>query len=51
LTRKSSAKVRNSTKISAPMNGPMGRVMPPTTAMMRISMHAPTLTDPGEIYR
>jgi hypothetical protein len=29
----------------------MGRVMPPTTAMIRISMQAPTLTEPGDICR
>ncbi len=50
-TRKSSAKVRSSTKISAPMKGPIRRVMPPTTAMISTSMQAPTLTEPGEIWR
>ena len=51
LTRKSSAKVRNMTKMNAPMKGPIGRVMPPTTAMIRISIQAPTLTEPGDICR
>ena len=49
LTRKSRANVRNMTKMNAPMKGPIGLVMPPTTAMIRMSIQAPTLTEPGEI--
>ena len=33
----------------APMNGPIGRVTPPTTAMISMSIAASTLTEPGEI--
>ena len=35
---------------SAPMKGPIGRLMPPTTAMIRMSMTGPTPAVPGEIW-
>ena len=33
----------------APINGPIGRRIPPTTAMMRMSITGPTPAVPGEI--
>ena len=34
----------------APMNGPIGRPRPPTTAMMRMSITGPMPAVPGEIW-
>ena len=33
----------------APMNAPIGRLNPPTTAMIRMSITGPTPAVPGEI--
>ena len=34
----------------APMNAPIGRLRPPTTAMIRMSITGPTPAVPGEIW-
>ena len=43
------AKFCSSTKTIAPMNGPIGWRMPPSTAMIRMLISAPMPIVPGEI--
>jgi hypothetical protein len=45
----SMAKFCTNTKTMAPMNGPIGWRMPPSTAITRMSSMAPTPTEPGEM--
>ena len=45
---RSTAKFCSSTNTMAPMNGPMGCRIPPSTAMMRILMSQLVPTEPGE---